>query len=107
MTNNALKQLFSTYSGYVYEFTGSVPDGQSPLEYITVQFVTIHGDTQINTSVTQLTNGKFLVHSFENIENEKFLQIADLNYQEPLLPDPEPEEPEANTQTESVTQGGQ
>jgi hypothetical protein len=104
MTNDSLKQLFSTYSGYVYQFIGSVPDGESPLEYITVQFVSGHGDTQINTSITQLTNGKFLVHSSENIESEKFVQIADFNYQEPLLPDPEPE---VNTQTESVKQGDQ
>jgi hypothetical protein len=54
--------------------------------------------------VTRLPSGKYIIHSFENLESEQFTRVADLNYQEPLLPNPEPE---ANTEIESVTQGDQ
>ena len=101
---NSYKQIFSIHSGYVYEFTGTVPDGETPSEYITGQFVANHGDGQIQTSVTQLPSGKYIIHSFEDSENEQFTQVADLSYQDPILPDPEPE---ANTEIESVTQGDQ
>jgi len=101
---NYYKQLFSAYSGYAYEFTGSIPDGESPSEYITSQFVAEHGDGQIHTSVTQIPSGKYYIHSFENLESVKFTQVADLSYQEPIIPDPEPD---ANTEVESVSQGDQ
>lgn len=101
---NYYKQIFSIYSGYVYEFTGNVPNGESPLEYITGQFVTEHGNGQIQSSVTQLPSGKYIIHSFVDLESQQFTRVADLNYQDPILPDPEPE---ANTEIESVTQGDQ
>jgi hypothetical protein len=104
MTNYYFKQIFSIYSGYVYEFTGNIPDGESPLEYITGQFVTEHGDGQIQTVVTQVPGGKYYLHSFENLESVKFTQVADLSYQEPIIPDPVPD---ANTEVESVSQGDQ
>lgn len=104
MTNYYFKQIFSIYSGYVYEFTGNIPDGEPPLVYITEQFVAEHGDGQIQTAVTQVPGGKYYFHSFENLESVKFIQVADLSYQEPIIPDPVPD---ANTEVQSVSQGDQ
>jgi hypothetical protein len=48
--------------------------------------------------------GKYYFHSFENLESVKFIQVADLSYQEPIIPDPVPD---ANTEVQSVSQGDQ
>lgn len=105
MENTYYKQIFSITSGYVYQFSGSIPDGETPAEYITNEFVKESGDGQIHTCVTQLTNGKYVLHSFENIESQKFIQISDLSNDPPILPDPEPEEETEEQSQES--QGGQ
>jgi hypothetical protein len=46
---------------------------------ITVEFITEADNAQASTSVCQLPNGSYLLHSFENIDSEKFKKIADLN----------------------------
>lgn len=106
MENNYYKQIFSIYSGYVYEFSGTIPDNESPLEYITKEFVNEFGNGEIHTNVIQLNNGKYVIHSFENLESEKFIQVSDLSYQPPILPDPEPEQQSENGEQQE-TQGGQ
>lgn len=102
MQNDYLKQIFSLYSGYVYEFCGVIPENVSAFEYVTNLFVEKSGNGQIQTSVVQLNNGKYILHSFENVEDENFINIADLSYQPPILPEEEPAPEEENTQ-----QGGQ
>lgn len=104
MENTYYKQIFSLYSGYVYEFLGTVPENELAFEYITKEFVNEFGDGQIHTTVIQLTNGKYVIHSFENLESQKFNQVADLSYQPPILPDPEPEQ---ESEEQQETQGGQ
>jgi hypothetical protein len=85
MENNYYKQIFSLYTGYVYEFIGVIPDGESALEYITGQFVADVNNGQLQISVTQLPKGSsYILHSFENVESSNFKQLADLSYQEPL-----------------------
>ena len=99
--NNQYKQIFSQYSGYVYQFVGAVPEGESSNEYITDKFVTDANRRTLVVSVTQLpNNGSYILHSFEDVTSDKFIRLADLSYQEPLL-EAEPEveaEPEAEPQ---------
>ena len=83
MTQNQLKQLFSQYSGYVYEYKGLVPDGESPQEYIVEQFVAAANRLSLAVSLVQVKT-VYLLHSSESILTESFQLIADLSYQEPL-----------------------
>jgi hypothetical protein len=89
MQNLYYNQLFSIYSGYVYQFIGSVTDVD--MTSITVEFITEADNAQASTSVCQLPNGSYLLHSFENIDSEKFKKIADLNYREPVILEPDNE----------------
>lgn len=100
--NNQYKQIFSQYSGYVYQFIDTVPEGESPQEYIINQFVTEANNQVLEISVTQLpNNGAYVLHSFEDVTSEQFVRLADLSYQEPL-----PEvEVEQESEEESETQG--
>ena len=97
--NNQYKQIFSQYSGYVYQFTDTIPEGESPQEYITNEFVTESKKQNLAISVTQLpNNGSYILHSSEDVTSEKFVRLANLSYQEPL-PEVEVEvEPEAEPQ---------
>jgi hypothetical protein len=92
--NNHYKQIFSQYSGYVYQFIDAIPAGESPQEYIINEFVTESNKQNLTLSVTQLpNNGVYVLHSFEDVTSEQFIRLADLSYKEPL---PEIEaEPEA------------
>lgn len=100
--NNQYKQIFSQYSGYVYQFIDTVPEGESPQEYIINQFVTEANNQVLEISVTQLpNNGAYVLHSFEDVTSEQFVRLADLSYQEPL-----PEvEVEQESEEESDPQG--
>ena len=101
---NHYKQIFSQYSGYVYQFIDTIPEGESPQEYITNEFVAKAKQLNSATSVTQLpNNGAYILHSFEDVTSEQFIRLADLGYQEPLL---EAEaEPEAEAESEVEPQG--
>lgn len=95
--NNQYKQIFSQYSGYVFQFLGTVPEGQSSQEYITNEFITEVNKQNLTISVTQLPNsGSYILHSFQDVTSGKFIRLADLSYQEPLAEleveaEPEPE----------------
>jgi hypothetical protein len=87
--NNYFKQIFSQYSGYVYEFKDEVPNGESPQEYIVNEFITTTGKQHLAVTLTQLPkNGRYILHSNEYVSAEQFQLVADLGYQDPL---PEPE----------------
>ncbi len=102
--NNYFKQIFSQYSGYVYEFQDQIPDGESPQEYIVHEFVTANGKQNLAISVVQLPkNGRYILHCNEHVSIEKFQLVADLSYQEPL---PETElEAEPETEPEAEPEG--
>ena len=97
--NNQYKQIFSQYSGYIYQFIDTIPEGESPQEYITNEFVTEANKQNLTLSVTQLpNNGAYVLHSFEDVTSDQFIRLADLSYQEPL---PEVEaEPEAESESD-------
>lgn len=104
--NNHYKQIFSQYSGYVYQYLGTVPEGQSPEEYITNEFITEVNKQNLTISVTQLpNNGSYILHSVEDLTSGKFIRLADLSYQEPLAELEVEAEPEA--EAESEPQGDQ
>lgn len=102
--NNQYKQIFSQYSGYVYQFIDAIPEGESFQEYITNEFVTESNKQNLTLSVTQLpNNGAYILHSFEDVTSEQFIRLADLSYQEPL---PEVEaDPEVEATPEAEPQG--
>ena len=69
--NNQYKQIFSQYSGYVYQFTDTIPEGESPQEYITNEFVTESKKQNLAISVTQLpNNGSYILHSSEDVTSD-------------------------------------
>lgn len=86
MDNIYFKQLFRKFSGFVYEFVDQVPDGEDTTEYVVEQFVTATGKIGLEISLVRLPNNNLVIHSFENIEDEKFRRLCDLSYE----PEPEP-----------------
>lgn len=100
--NNHYKQIFSQYSGYIYQFIDTIPEGESSQEYIINQFVTEANKQVSEISVTQLPdNGAYIIHSSQDVTSEKFVQLADLSYQAPLLE----LESETESETDSEPQG--
>jgi hypothetical protein len=98
MDNLYFKQLFRKFSGYIYQYTGTIPEGEDPTTFLINEFVSLANRTGLEINLTQLSNGSFVIHSFENLENESFIKVCDLNY-DPLpeiipAPEPEPEEEE-------------
>jgi hypothetical protein len=71
--NNHYKQIFSQYSGYVYQFAESVPEGESPQEYISNQFVTESKKQGIKTIIREVKTknyeGKVMVYPTSFLEN--------------------------------------
>lgn len=83
--NNYYKEIFSQYTGYVYEYQGAIPPVGVPEEYLVDQFVTETGKQNLAVSVTRLPkNGQYLLHSFELVTSQNFRLMADLSYQAPL-----------------------
>lgn len=95
MDNIYFKQLFRKFSGYVYQFVGQIPEGEDTSSYVIDQFVDATGKVGLEISLIRLSNNNLLIHSSENIQDDKFMQLCDLSYEpepEPI-PDPEPEQP--------------
>ena len=104
--HNHYKQIFSQYSGYVYQFIDTVPAGESPQEYVINQFATEANKQISEISVTQLPdNGAYVIHSSQDVMSEKFVQLADLSYQAPLLEIEIETESETESESKSDTQG--
>lgn len=85
------KQLFRKFSGYIYQYTGEIPDGEDPTTFLINEFVSLTNKTGLEINLTQISNGTFVIHSFEHVENAAFTILYDLNYDP--LPEitPEPE----------------
>lgn len=92
MDNIHFKQLFRKFSGYVYQFVGQIPDGEDTSTYIIDQFVDATGKVGLAISLTRLSNSNIVIHSSENIQDERFIQLCDLSYEPEPIPDPEPEQ---------------
>ena len=83
--NNYYKEIFSQYTGYVYEYQGQIQDVSEVQKYLVEQFVAETAKQNLAVSVAQLPkNGRYLLHSFELISSENFRLMADLSYQAPL-----------------------
>lgn len=96
------KSLFRKFSGYIYQYQDPVPDDVDTKEYIIEQFVSIAGMVGLEISVTQLVSGDFVLHSYENINPGKFIQLCNLSA-DPPAPEPTPEpipEPEPTPEGE-------
>ena len=93
MDNLYFKQLFRKFSGYIYEYVSQIPDGEDPKTFIIDEFVSETGKVGLELSATQLSNNMLVVHSYENIESNKFNKLFDLS-DDPLpliIPEPTPE----------------
>ena len=90
MDNIYFKQLFRKFSGYVYQFIDQIPDGEDTSGYVINQFVNVTGKPGLEVSLVRLPNNSLVVHSSENIEDEKFIKLCDLSYEPEPEPIPEP-----------------
>ena len=111
MNKQLFQSIFNQKMGYVYRYTGTVPDGESPSHYITEQFAQAAGSNLVNTIVTELVNfGITVVYNYsteDTISDSNFELITD------LVPDPIPEPPvlpeppaqEETTPAEEPSQG--
>jgi hypothetical protein len=91
MNKEFFQKLFCKDTGHAYQFLGTVPDGISLVEHVTVQFVTAANNTQLNTVVVTLSDqGMTVIYADDltPVESELFSLITD------LIPEPVPvEEP--------------
>jgi|LakMenEpi03Aug12_release.lakeMendotaPanAssembly.Ray.scaffolds.fasta_scaffold489618_2 hypothetical protein len=87
------KQLFRKFSGFIYQYVGLIPEGEDPRDFLSNEFVSLTGKNGLEISLSQLSNGSFVIYSNENLESNTFIKVHDLSYQPELetLPDPEPE----------------
>ena len=108
MTNNYFRQIFSIYTGHVYQYMGEIPENADPLAHITDAMVSAIGAPNKQISVVQLPNGSYIVHSFEEVENEQFIKLGNLNDPEPVptLPETSNEGQEQTTEESSEQPGG-
>jgi hypothetical protein len=94
------QSIFNQKMGYVYYYTGSVPEGESRDHYITEQFAQAAGTNLVNTVVAELPNFGITViynHSDTNtISSPTFELMTD------LVPDPIPESPVVEIVTEET-----
>ena len=91
MNKEFFQRIFSQQMGYVYAFTGTVPEGEDRAAYITEQFAQAAGTNLVNTIVVELpTFGATVIYNHaetDNISSPVFQVITD------LVPDPIPEPP--------------
>jgi hypothetical protein len=108
MTNNYFRQIFSIYTGHVYQYTGEIPENAEPLAHITGAISEVIGYPNKQISVVQLPNGTYIVHSFEEVENEQFVKLGNLNDPEPAptLPETSNEGQEQSVEESSEQPGG-
>ena len=81
MNKEFFQQLFCKTTGNVYQFLGTVPENVTPVEHITVQFVTAANNTQLNTVVVALPQQGITVIYVDDdtvVVSELFSLITDL-----------------------------
>lgn len=92
MENIYYKQLFSKFSGYIYEYRGLIAENEDAKTFIIEQFISEADRVGLEISVSELKNGTFVLHSFENLESLNFYKICDLSEDPPPpLPEPTPQ----------------
>lgn len=91
MTPMELQGVFGKAYAKVYEFTDSVPDGETPQVYITVKFAEAIANNLVDCIVTEL-KGVWYVYTQtpHDLTDSSFSLVAELP-----LPEPEPVEPPA------------
>jgi hypothetical protein len=82
MNKDFFQQLFQVQHGYVYRYTGTVPEGQSVAHYITDVFAIAANTNLLNTVVVELPTYNTVViyaNSDNNLINSvEFELITDL-----------------------------
>jgi hypothetical protein len=83
MNKAHFQTMFSSISGNVYRFVGSVTEGENPIAVITEKFIISAGVNSISTVVVQ-TKGMYVLYSnlLDLVESDDFQFITD------LTPDP-------------------
>jgi len=91
MTPMELQGVFGKAHAKVYEFTDSVPDGETPQVYITVKFAEAISNYLVDCVVTELKGVWYVcTQTSHELTDSNFSLVAELP-----LPEPEPVEPPA------------
>lgn len=91
MDNIYFKILFNKFSGFVYQFADQIPDGEDAKSFIVDEFVTIADRHGLELSIIQLPNNNFVVHSYHDLESDKFIKLYNLSDEPPVLIDSSPQ----------------
>lgn len=95
MDNIYFKTLLNKFSGFVYQYIGQTPADQDIKSFIVDEFVSEASRNGLELSVIQLANGTFIVHSYHDLESEKFVKLHNLSEHHSITiettPEPEPE----------------
>ena len=82
MNKEFFQQLFRAQHGYVYRYSGTMPEGESAAHYITDAFAVAVGTNLLNTKVIELPTFNTTVVYADSAENLKtsvdFELITDL-----------------------------
>lgn len=100
MNKELFQRIFAQTTGYVYRYTGTVPEGESQAHYITEQFAQAAGSNLVNTVVVELPNFGVTViyhHAEDTVSSPNFEVITD------LVPDPIPDPQVEEAPTEDTT----
>lgn len=91
MDNLYFKTLFNKFSGFVYQFADQIPDGEDAKSYIVDEFVAAATRNGLELTIIQLVNTNFVVHSYHDLESEKFIKLYNLSEEPPVIIDTSPE----------------
>ena len=69
MNKEFFQQLFRAQHGYVYRYSGTMPEGESTAHYITDAFAVAVGTNLRNTMVVELPNFNTVVIYADSAEN--------------------------------------
>ena len=110
MNKSYLTEVFGAQEGFVYEYTGTVPEGINPesaemSEHVTLDFLAGHGDNLIATRVVQFPyqHNKILLYAKTDMDMNTSSEFALISH---LVPDVivAPVEVQQPTETSETTE---
>lgn len=108
MDKSYLQKVFEhARSGYVYQYTGEVPNSTNVSEFVTSRYVELSGDNRSPTIVSW-SNVHSCVFLYTPYLNESI--VSEFEFIDDLTPPPAPvepeviEEPSANTDSEIISE---
>ena len=94
MNKEFFQTIFARQTGFVFKYTGTVPEDESATHYITEQFATAAGTNLVTTVVSELPNfGLTVLYYYSNtnnIDSPHFELIMELTPD--IIPEPQQQE---------------